>query len=466
MPATLFAIVLLGASARAGSWDTDVKAGAAKVVITPPISETGVPEYLDGTPVWMAGFSIGRAATALHDDLYARACVLDIQGTRLAFVTLDLVGYMVEEVQKTRRLLPPELGIDRLIVTSTHNHQGPDTMGLWGYQDLQWPFLHPGINNLYFLTLKRQIVEAVTRAASDLRFAGLRAATTSTEGLDLIRDSRDPIIIDEQLSVLQAVELGGDREAIFTMLNWSNHPEVLWSENTELTADYPKYVCDGLEERWGGTAIFVSGALGGLLTPNVSAHTFEEAERVGSAVASRATEALESSPELTLHTELDIRYNEAVDVFLANPMLRALNTLWRRSFRSLENCGPIGRVCRDVRTEVNLISIPGVIQIITVPGEIVPELSYDLLAKLDEPHGIIAGLGNDEVGYILPLYRYECSPLDDRDCYPTSEKDFKFPDNFLDPEDHYEETVSLGPEAAPVIMDAISDLVADYQAGR
>jgi hypothetical protein len=460
------ALIVLG-SAHGSEWDSNIHAGAAKVVITPGTTDEGAPEYADHTPVFMAGFDVGRAATGVHDDLFARAAVLDIDGTRVAIVTVDLVGYSVEEVQDIRYLLPEHLGIDRLIVASTHNHEGPDTIGLWGWVDDQWPFLHSGINDLYLLTLKRKIIEAVELAVADLRFAGLRAVSTMTDDLELIRDSREPEIIDQKLTLLQAVALGGDGEVIASVANWSNHPEVLWDENTLLTADYPGYLCTRLEDEWGGTALFISGALGGLLTPVVTAHTFDEAERVGALVADRASEAMSAaSPPLVLRTEITIRANDTVDIFLMNPMFRTVNELWRRSFRTLYNCGPFEWFCRDIRTEVNLISIDGVIQFVTVPGEIVPELSYEILRELEAPHQILVGLGCDELGYILPVYRYQCNGEDPRLCWPTTERDFEYPDSFFDPGDHYEETMSVGPSAAPVIMGAIFDLIAAEETGK
>jgi hypothetical protein len=57
----------------------------------------------------------------------------------------------------------------------------------------------------------------------------------------------------------------------------------------------------------------------------------------------------------------------------------------------------------------------------------------------------IIGLGNDEVGYIIPPYNFqlhESTPyLQDADG------------------DHYEETNSLGPETAPLIEDAVTRLL-------
>jgi hypothetical protein len=75
MRTLLFTILLLASAAQAGEF----KAGAASVVITPKV----------GTP--MAGYYNFRAATGVLDDLYAKALVVEQDGAKAAFVTLDLI---------------------------------------------------------------------------------------------------------------------------------------------------------------------------------------------------------------------------------------------------------------------------------------------------------------------------------------------------------------------------------------
>src|SRR3954469_21346073 len=75
--------------ARAG----ELRAGAAAVVITPP----------PGTP--MAGYYVPRAAEGVHDDLYAKALVLEVDGTRAALVALDLISTTRDLVEDARRAI-------------------------------------------------------------------------------------------------------------------------------------------------------------------------------------------------------------------------------------------------------------------------------------------------------------------------------------------------------------------------
>src|SRR2546429_7764792 len=48
---------------------------------------------------------------------------------------------------------------------------------------------------------------------------------------------------------------------IAVLVNWSGHPETLGGENTEITADYPHWLCQYVENHLGGTAIFFNGSI-------------------------------------------------------------------------------------------------------------------------------------------------------------------------------------------------------------
>jgi hypothetical protein len=43
--------------------------------------------------IYLAGFGQNRLASGKHDDLWARAIVLELSSVRIALVSLDLIGY-------------------------------------------------------------------------------------------------------------------------------------------------------------------------------------------------------------------------------------------------------------------------------------------------------------------------------------------------------------------------------------
>ena len=97
-----------------------------------------------------------------------------------------------------------------------------------------------------------------------------------TEGL--VADSRDPQVFDATLRLMHFTS-PSDGSTIGTIVNWADHPETTWAENTEVTADFPGYLRDILENGirvdgqrvvsgLGGMHVYVNGAIGGLMTTN------------------------------------------------------------------------------------------------------------------------------------------------------------------------------------------------------
>src|SRR5262245_30598089 len=97
-----------------------LEAGFGEAEITPK---------LGAKPVFIAGFGHNRLATGVADPLFARAVVLKDGHSSVALVSVDLVGFFHANVDNVRKHLS---GFDFVLVSSTHSHEGPDTLGLWG----------------------------------------------------------------------------------------------------------------------------------------------------------------------------------------------------------------------------------------------------------------------------------------------------------------------------------------------
>lgn len=432
-------------------------AGAAKVIITPTVNESD--PYAD--PVWIGGWGT-RVAVGIHDQLYVRSVVVRSRGTTIAFVSVDLIGLFYADVQEIRTKVDPSLGIDHIIVASTHNHEGPDTMGLWGPN----PFVS-GVDPEYNAYVKKQVASCIESAAQGMEEAELEVASTTVPGI--MRNTRDEGLVYPDLVVMRFE--GGKKETIATVLSFAGHPEVLDGPpyNYLISADYLAYVYDYIENRLGGVAVFFNGALGGMITPDVDGvfdgmttpelpknRTFEMAEEIGSRLASAAIEALEDA-EVCENTNIVLK-KTTVDIPLENFDFRLLGSqpfpaiLVRDMYTDGELDTSIVDISgwfglppstvmlplgEDVRTELNVVKI-GFIEMVTVPGELLPKLGHQLTeTMMTGKYNIIIGLGNDELGYIIPL----------DDWNP----------------DKYEESVSVGPQTAPIIMDALQALIEEIE---
>src|ERR1051326_826221 len=82
-----------------------LQVGFGRMKINPDLSDTN-------HPVWLAGFSQHRAATKIHDDLWAVACVMDDGYTRLGVVALDAIGFFHDDVVAVRQRLGAHLRLD------------------------------------------------------------------------------------------------------------------------------------------------------------------------------------------------------------------------------------------------------------------------------------------------------------------------------------------------------------------
>src|SRR3974377_656351 len=93
----------------------ELKAGVAKVDITPPL----------GTRMW-GYFDRLKGAEGILDPLYARVLVLEAGNRRLAYVDLDFGRtFGPTSLERLRVAAKRTSGIDDLIVQATHTHAGP-----------------------------------------------------------------------------------------------------------------------------------------------------------------------------------------------------------------------------------------------------------------------------------------------------------------------------------------------------
>src|SRR5579872_3115787 len=111
---TMRVLILLMISALA-AMGADLRAGAAAVKITPP----------KGAP--MAGYYYNRAADGVHDDLFAKAVVLESERIRAAMVACDVESLPRDIVEKARKKIAADTGIAgaAVMISATHSHTGP-----------------------------------------------------------------------------------------------------------------------------------------------------------------------------------------------------------------------------------------------------------------------------------------------------------------------------------------------------
>ena len=213
---TLFASYLAVASlCSASTYAGILQVGFAELPITPPVIDEWVDVNDDAQfdpdidtwtdingngvfdPVWIAGFQKGRAAQGIKDDLMAVAVVIDDGDQRMAVVAVDANGLKRKFVLDVRQSINKEWGLDHLMIHATHNHEGPDTQGLWGPS-----LFESGVDHGYMRELKGSILSVIGTAISKLEPAEMSIARIAADPRTPIKDKRKPIVIDEDIRAL------------------------------------------------------------------------------------------------------------------------------------------------------------------------------------------------------------------------------------------------------------------------
>jgi hypothetical protein len=441
--------------------DTPLEAGFADADITPALGDK---------PVYMAGFGHNRAATKVHDPLFARAVVLRHDGRKVALVAVDLVGFFNPNVLRVREALK---GFDYVLVSGTHNHEGPDTLGLWGPNPFQ-----SGVNKDYLKEVEGKIVKAV-KAADDAA-KPVEAALGTARAPELLHDAREPYVKHDELTALRFT--GRDNKTVGVVVQWNCHPETLGSKNTELSADFVGYTVKHLADKHRCPVVYLTGTVGGLMTSMhvevkdakgkvLPEDTFEKTARYGELVGELADKALEGAKPVKL-TPIEAR-TRAVYLPLDNKLYllgRKVGVLERQAFlwdgdpyKAEPAAADEAKKPLCLKTEVGWLRL-GDLEAAAIPGEIYPELVLDkvqdpvdpgadfpdapiepaVYKQMRGPHRILIGLANDEVGYIIPKRQWDEKPPF---CYGRKKA-------------QYGEENSVGPETAPILCRAFKELVA------
>ena len=265
-----------------------LKAGFSKVCISPPI---GVP---------LAGFAARpEVSTGIHDDLFARALVLETADTAVALVSVDLLALPGDFISKVRQGIYQSIGIqpNSIMIASTHTHAGPVTITT---------FFNPdgSADSHYMRMLAMGIEEAVSNAWRDRSPARVGVGAGRVEGVGVNRRSDDQKPIDEQIGIIRVTDLSDNTRAV--LMNYACHPTVLGPDNLLVTGDFPAFAVQAIENSIGpdGFAMFVNGTQGnismghsselsaiGVITPG---RTFARAAELGELLAEATQKQLKS----------------------------------------------------------------------------------------------------------------------------------------------------------------------------
>ncbi|HLH56018.1 MAG TPA: hypothetical protein VKY92_20615 [Verrucomicrobiae bacterium] len=333
----------------------------------------------------IGGVGAPNPVTKKAGDLTVRALVFEQGTNRVAIASADFLGFpsvLARRVRAGVRGIPP----GNILIGATHTHSAPDCYG--------FPDGKGGTSSdpRYLEMVCVKMAEAINQAVDQLQPAQLKIATGPAKGKIAFNYYAEQLY-DPRCSVIQALDLSG--RPIATLVNYAIHPEVLGSGVGICSPDLVGPLYDEIAAKGGATGIFMNSAQGGMVTADNrmpdgrDARTWEECQRIGKLLADEALRIVQparvqAEPELFCAAR-------SLKLPVDSPDMRAL----MKQLPGFEPAAP-----DSVTTQLNVVNI-GDAQILTIPGEALPNIGFYLKRKMRGRHNLLFGLTNDAFGYIL-----------------------------------------------------------------
>jgi pimeloyl-ACP methyl ester carboxylesterase len=332
----------------------ELRAGTAKVSITPE-----------------------NPSQPVHDKVYARSLVLEVDGKRLAFVSVDLGIYTNEHLVADCK---DKFGIAELLLSSSHTHSDPGKKYAAFYEEQILKAVEAAVNNMFPAK-----ISAGHRSFPQLGFNRLivredghaRESWFSDDHYTSENPERIPFgPVDPEVGVIRIDDMQGEPRAI--LMNYACHADVVCL-NYAISADYPGAATRKVEEAFGTNVncLFVQGAGGNIESLIIS---------------SRRT-----GPDDPFQT--DYSTIERVGGLLAYETVKLAKTLSpkpgdKTTIKRMDDSLKFtGRFDKDASYDIHIstILINDDIVIATIPGEPFIQLQLDWKKKVDAAHPFLFG---------------------------------------------------------------------------
>lgn len=401
----------------------DLHVGVHSEIITPPLGSQ------------MAGFAARTGvARGVHDDLHARALVVDDGTTIVALISVEIIGIDRRLADRIREEICRRTGVPaaHVVISATHTHCGPATFRHFFNQT-------QSLDTSYIDVLGERIIRCVEQAMAKRKRSRLRAGLVPVENIAVNRRTDGGKPIDPYAGVVVVEEEHGGPLAI--AVYYACHPTVLGPNTLSITADFPFFMGERLKEELGEQTevLFFNGAEGDLSIghkSNLSAvgvidpfRTFDKARELGWKLARFVLDGLaelsvqgapvavcaerirlplkryELLEQMTKHREESmeqLRRLEAQDHPVAEEVLQAKQAVL---FDGIEEYyarlydEAYGEDPKTLEAEMMAIRI-GETALITFPGEAFVDIALDIRQLSGFATTLFLGLSNDYIGYI------------------------------------------------------------------
>ena len=399
-----------------------MRSASAMIDITPPI----------GLAI-CGNIRHDNTSRGVHDPLCCNAILCEHEGTKVLFLVMDWAGIEAETAATISERMASSLGIDsgNVIVSATHTHSGPYTIGFDNDDEEEAKKV-----SAYIKDSVDKIEPVVRELENRLEEVSLWSASVEVEGLSFCRRLRmadgevvmnwnevDPTDVvcatgtpDKQMTVVGFKRADDTWQTI--MVNFALHPAICVGRDWLWSADWVNYLREALRKNYKEDPVvyYVNGAQGDVNHLNYEKFdldAFPEAERYGYSLAKYVEKALDEAKKMKDGLQI---VNGAVALYkrsIPKDWIEWAQVKW-------EHCkGCIPELLHGIPSEfyakeiINMVPQQGdkyifrmaaiklgEVAFVTLPGEIFSSVGLEI--KHNSPHGktAVMGLTLGNSGYI------------------------------------------------------------------
>jgi len=396
-----------------------LKGGCAKVNITPPL---GIP---------LIG-SKGQPSDAILDELYAKALVLNDGNNTIAIVSADLLYTPLEEITNpVRRIIKEKTDIPErnVLVCATHTHSGPEVFTRSKLKPKD-EVSDSEIDNFYLQTLIKKLASSALIAHKNMQEVKIGAAkghvpeilynrrpknadgsvtmaftlppeVAATRKIEAgpegdtrvtfeLADEQEQLDfgpIDPEVCVLRVQDANG--HIVASLVNFGCHPVSIYPHlSTSISADYPAYAAQVVQQAEGGICLFALGLAGDTVPVR---RGLKPCQQIGKALGGEALRRLQlvtTTSEVTLQA-----------------LKRQIRFPTKKAPSPDPNTADDGAQ-EYVATEMQILKL-GNIYILGLPGEVLVEVGLQIKKRAALENLFVVTLSNDSIGYVCHSKAYE-----------------------------------------------------------
>ncbi len=354
-------------------------------------------------------------------ELEVRALVVEQGATRLAIVNTPYIGFprvLGDRVRARVKSIPG----NNILIGATHSHSAPEMYAFPDGKGGTWADLD------YIDSVVIKVADAIEEAVANMQPASMKIATGRANG-KIAYNYYAPKLYDPRANVMQFLDTSG--KPFITLVNYAIHPEVLGPRSGVVSPDLVGPLQDRIEELGGGKGIFMNSAQGGMVTADCRGadgkdiQTWEECIRIGNLLAEESMRIVKDAPTQK-NPKLQV-FERELEFPVENELMLAIVKYSPLDYKiSADN---------KVSTQFNLVNL-GNAQLLTIPGEALPNIGYYLKKNMSGKYNFLLGLTNDGFGYIL------------------TKEDFGSFDRYK-----YVSETSLGEQTGGILVDAAIDFI-------